>query len=63
VALRKSGNSDIEVVAIFCSDILDEVDGFAEPSGSRSPVGLSIRRISSKCENILTAMLLGNLLG
>ncbi len=61
VSLRESSDGDIKVVAVLCADIFDEIDGLGEAAFGRRPVALAIGRVATKGEDVLTAMLFGDL--
>lgn len=61
MTLRESSDGDVKVVSVFGTDVLDEVDRFGESAGRRGPVGLAVWRVTSECENVLTAGLFGKL--
>lgn len=61
VSLGEPGDGDVEVVPILGSNVFDEVDGFGEPAGRGFPFGLTVRRVSSEGEDVLTAVFLGDL--
>jgi hypothetical protein len=61
VSLRETGDGDIKVVPVLGSNVFDEVDGFGESAGRGLPFGLTVRRVSSEGEDVLTAVFLGDL--
>ena len=61
VTLGETGDGNIKVIAVFRSDVFDEIDGFAESTGGSRPFRLTIRRISSKGQDVLTTVFLGDL--
>lgn len=61
VSLRETGDGDVKVVPVLGSNVFDEVDGFGESAGRGLPFGLTVRRVSSEGEDVLTAVFLGDL--
>ena len=61
VTLGEPGDGDVKVVAILGADILDEVDSFGEPARGGLPFGLTVRRVTTEGENVLTSVFLGDL--
>ena len=57
----KTGNGDVEVVAVVFLDVSDEVDPMNETSVNGLPDLFPSWRVSPKCQNIATAVLLGSL--
>jgi len=57
----KTGNSDIEVVAVVILDVSDEVDSMNKASVNGFPDLFPSWRVSPKCQNIATAVLFSSL--
>jgi hypothetical protein len=56
--LGVASHADREVVTVFLSDELDEVNGIVEPVVVVDPVIDTTRRITSECEQVLDALFL-----
>lgn len=52
-------HSDVKVVAIVLTNVLDEVDGMVEASLGGDPLLSTARRITTKSENVATSRILG----
>jgi hypothetical protein len=61
MTLRESSDGDVKVIAVFRSDVFDEINGFAETAFRWGPFGLAIRRITTKSEDVLATVFLGDL--
>lgn len=61
MAFGMTSNGNSKVVTILLSDVFHQVNGITETTFNRSPLVLTVRRITTESENVLTTTLLGSL--